>query len=329
MLSTTNIEVDILPIVVGFATEVFLVVVRVFVAEIVTAGTSKARHGVGLDGIALLRDPVRGAGQRRLTRLGGFVLADGRQLERKFRFFHGVRHAVLVIDRERLTPITLTAEDGITETVVGLARADTQFLQFLNHALNGFLDRQAVKEARIDEFTVLGIKALLPSGRVSRLRARFFHHLNDRQVEMTSEGEVAAIVCRHGHNGTCAVTHQYVVGNPDGQFGTSNGVDAVCTREGATHFAYLSHTLALTAILGAGDVFLHLSTLLRRGDFRNQLMFRSQHHESSAKQSIRTGSEHLKVDVLTVHLENDRSTHGLTYPVALQVFHRLAPVHGL
>ena len=278
---------------------------RVFVAEVVTAGTGKARHGVGLDGIAFLGDPVLGTGQRRLARLGRLILADGGQLERQLRLVHSVRHTVLVVDRERLTPIALAAKDGIAQTVVGLARADTQFLQFFNHALNGFLHSQAVEEARVDQLAILGIEAFVPSSGVSRLGARFLHHLNNRQVEMTGKSEVAAVVGRHGHDGAGAIAHQHVVGNPDGQLGTRDGVDAIGTRESATHLAHLGHTLAFAAVLSAGDVFLHLGALLRRGDFRNQLMLGSQHHERSAKQGIRTRGKHFQINAFSVHLEND------------------------
>ena len=266
VFGAANIKVHVLPIVVGFATEIFLVVVRVFVAEIVTARTGKARHSVGLDGIAFFRDPILGAGQRRLARFGGLVFINGRQLQWQFRLVHSVWHPVLVVNRERLAPITLAAEDGIAKAVIGLARADAQFPQFLNHTLDGVLHGQAIKEARIDQFAVLGIKTFLPSGGVGRLGAGFLHHLDDRQVEMTRKGEVAAVVGRHGHNGTRTVTHQNIVGNPNRQFGSRDGIDAVSTRESTTHLSHLGHTLTLAAILGAGNVFFHGDALFRRSD---------------------------------------------------------------
>ena len=110
---------------------------------------------------------------------------------------------------------------------------------------------------------------------------------------MAGEGEVAAVVGRHSHDGARTVTHQHIVSNPNGQLGTRDGVDAVGTREGTAHLADLSHTFAFAAVLGAGDILLHLSALLRRGDFLYQLMLRSQHHKGRAKQSVRTRRKHL------------------------------------
>ena len=58
--------------------------------------------------------------QRRLTGLGGFVFTYFRQLKRQALLGNHCWNTVFVIYRERLAPVTLTAEYCVTQTVVHL-----------------------------------------------------------------------------------------------------------------------------------------------------------------------------------------------------------------
>src|SRR5262245_5824150 len=41
------------------------------------------------------------------------------------------------------------------------------------------------------------------------------HHADDWQVECARKGVIAAVMSGHGHDGALAVTHQYIVGDPE------------------------------------------------------------------------------------------------------------------
>ena len=113
---------------------------------------------------------------------------------------------------------------------------------------------------------------------------------HDRQAEMLGEGIVAAVVSRHGHDGTRAVAGQHVFRNPDGVLLAGEGVDGVGAGEDARHLmVYL--TLALGAACNVLHVFLHLFLLLRRGELLHQLALRCQYHERHAEHRVGTGGE--------------------------------------
>ena len=79
--------------------------------------------------------------------------------------------------------------------------------------LNGFLYRESVeREAlkrlhalarRVHHRAFLGIKALLTH--VGSLNER-----DDGKVEMAGKGIVAAVVGRHGHDGSCAISGEHI-----------------------------------------------------------------------------------------------------------------------
>jgi hypothetical protein len=62
---------------------------------------------------------------------------------------------------------------------------------------------------------------------------RRFDDLDDGQVELRGELEVARVVARHGHDGAGAVADEHVVGNPDGYLFPVDRVDSVTAGEDA------------------------------------------------------------------------------------------------
>ena len=66
MLSSTDIEVHITPVLVRFASYQHLRVMRIHITEIVGAAASKSRHGAQLDRIALIC-PVCSTSKRRFS----------------------------------------------------------------------------------------------------------------------------------------------------------------------------------------------------------------------------------------------------------------------
>ena len=135
VLRTTHIEVYVAPVLVSVAAHEGLLVLGVHIAQIVSAGACKARHGVQFQWEdALVVDevfahhlvrlgvprPHLGTSQWGLARLRRLVLVNLRQLQRQTLLGNHVGHIVLVVDRERLAPVALTREDGIPQTVVYL-----------------------------------------------------------------------------------------------------------------------------------------------------------------------------------------------------------------
>ena len=123
MFATAHIQIDILPILVSLLAHQSLVVVWVHIAQIVGRTARKAWHGVEFDGehrlivnlrvlhnlpVHLVPSPHRSIAQWRFTCLRRQELVHLRQLDRQTLLGNHRRDAILVIYRERLTPITLT-----------------------------------------------------------------------------------------------------------------------------------------------------------------------------------------------------------------------------
>ena len=192
MFSASDIKVYAPPVVICPVAHQFFRVAGIHIAKIICTGARKARHGAGLEGIPLV-SPVLCACKRRLAVFSGLVLVNFRKRERKLLKRYGSGDSVLVVDGERLSPVALTGEYGITDTEIHLPVADSVLLDIFDSSRDGILYIHAVEEAGIHHLAFLGIKTRL--AHVATLDQR-----DDRQVELASEGVVAAVVRRHSHD---------------------------------------------------------------------------------------------------------------------------------
>ena len=198
MLSTTDIEVNVPPVLVSLDTYEVLIVVRIHVPEIVCAGTRETRHCTGLERTALVC-PVLGTCKRRLAAFSRLELVDFRKSERKFLVRKRCRNTFLVIYRERFAPISLTRENGITQPVVHFTVADSLSLNIFHSGRNSLLHIHSVEESGVAHLALFGVEAVLA-------HVAAFNDRNDRKAEFLRECIVAAVMCRNCHDGTCAVT---------------------------------------------------------------------------------------------------------------------------
>ena len=146
MLCTTDIEVYISPIFICLTAYERLVIVRIHITEIVGAAACKARHCAEFYRIALIC-PVSRSSERRFACLCRKELVNFRKLERKILKIHRSSHTVLEIHRERFSPISLTREYRIAETVVYLSASDAMLLHIIDGSRNRLLHGHSVEEA--------------------------------------------------------------------------------------------------------------------------------------------------------------------------------------
>ena len=113
---------------------------------------------------------------------------------------------------------------------------------------------------------------------------------------MLGESIVAAIVGGYGHDGSCSVSCQYVIADPDGHCFTCKRIDSIRTAEYTGHAA-------------VGD-----------GQLGYQITFRSQNHEGHTEHGICTGSKDGKFEIAVFYLELYFGTFGASDPVLLSFF---------
>ena len=200
---TAHVEVDVLPVFGSLGREQCLVVVGIHVAQVVGTRPGEARHraelqrehGFVVDGgivhhLPLLHVPcpLLGMSQWRLARLGGLIGLHLRQLQRQTFLGNHIRHVVLVVNGERLTPVALAREDGIAQAVVHLHAAESLLRDVFLRGSDGLFHRQAVQRELairgVDHDAFLRVEALFRD--VGTLDER-----DDGQVEVLGESIVA------------------------------------------------------------------------------------------------------------------------------------------
>ena len=316
---------------------------RIHVAEIVGRRSGKARHRAQFEGenglvvdahivrhalCRLVPRPACRIAEGRFARLGGEELRHLRQFEREALFRHEVRHAVFIVHGEGFTPIALTAENGVAQTVVRLhasqpVRCDKSF-----GGGDGLFHRKPVeREALAGGHSGAG---RIGHGAFFRVEALFAHiraldERHDGEVEVTGESIVAAVVRRHRHDGPRAVARQHIVRNPHRDFFACEGIHRIATREHATHPS-VGDAFAFRALGRGGHIGLHLFAAVGRGELRHEFAFGSEHHEGYPKNRVGTGGEDRELHVAVFHRKLHLRAFRTTDPVALRFFDRIGPV---
>ena len=129
----------------------------------------------------------------------------------------------LEINRNRLSPITLTSKNGISQTVIYLSSTNFIFFQIGHQFRSRFFVIQAIYHARIDIFSFFGGICLgfdVCLGIQNR---------DDGQTEMRRKIPVTLIARRYAHYGTCSITRQNVICNPNRHTLAVERIDAVRT----------------------------------------------------------------------------------------------------
>ncbi len=220
-------------------------------------------------------------------------------------------------DRDRAAPVTLAADPPIAQTELGAGLAQAFALQRGFHGIKGAVEVQSVEIAGVDQFPVFAI-GIVP-GRGRFVAGTGAHHRLDRQVILGGEGEVALVVGRHGHHGTFAVIHQYIVGDPDRQQFACQWV--LHTQGCGEAFLFLSGDIGFghAATLALVNERLQLGVVL--GGECGQRMFGRHGDIGRAHQRIGAGGEDLHhafaADAGDVVRETDLHAARLADPVAL------------
>jgi len=95
----------------------------------------------------------------------------------------------------------------------------------------------------------------------------FVYNLNHRQIEMTGESKIAAVVSRNSHYSASSVAHQHVIGNPYRYQFAGKRVYGISAGEFTAYFFYFRHPFALGAVFSPGNINIYLFTVLGSCDF--------------------------------------------------------------
>ena len=148
-------------------------------------------------------------------------------------------------------------------------------------------------------------------------------------MEFGGEFEVALVVCRDGHDGACAVAHEHIVGDPDGDFVAVDGIDGEGTGEDAAFF--LVEFCAVEVALGGdgGFVFFDGFALLGSGDGCHERMLRRKDHVGRAEECVGAGCEDLHFARPSFDLEFNQGSLAAADPVSLEKFDAFGPIESI
>ena len=145
---------------------------------------------------------------------------------------------------------------------------------------------------------------------------------------MFGKSIVAAIVSRYSHDGSCSISCQYVITDPNRYCFTGKRIDGICSTE-YTGNATVGDTFALRTFLGAVEVGIYFRFLFGSSDLCYQFAFRSQYHKGNAEHRICTGSKDSKFKIAVFYFELYFSAFRTAYPVLLSFFQWISPVDSV
>ena len=322
MFDTADVEVHAAPVGVRLAAHQLPVVVRVHVAQIVGRRTGETRHGARLIRIPFGRMPPLGTGERRFSGARRTELRHIGQRKRQRILRQRTGRIVLIINREGLSPITLTAEDGVAQAVIDLLPANAPRLYLREHPLDGLLHVQAVEEPGIHHPPLLRIVTC-------DVDIAPLDHRHDAESEMFGESVVARVVRWYGHDGSRTVPRQHVVADINRQFRAGERINRIRTGENAADPFGIGHPFALGTPLRLFDIALDLRPLCVGRQCAHLFMFRRDDHERASENGIGPCGEYLQFPPAAPDAEEHLRSGAAPYPVALYLLERFAPVKPL
>ncbi|MNZ54507.1 hypothetical protein D3C78_724080 [compost metagenome] len=230
MLRSTNVQIHWKPCFLLLWGAQLLIVFRINITQVVPAAARPLRHGVGLTAslhTSLRIDrfhPLCYIGKWRLPSTRWFNRIYIRQYQRQLINRNSLHCTVFQMQNwNRLSPVALTAEQPITQTIGYFTFTYALLFQPSNHLRNRFFILKPIQEIRIDMRSVSGICLFF--------NVAALHDFHDIQAELFSKFPVACIVTWNRHDRTCSISGKYIICNPDRCLGAIHRIDCIRTRE--------------------------------------------------------------------------------------------------
>ena len=160
MFRSTNIQVNVLPIFISFFRNQSLIVLWIHITQVICRRTSKTRHRIQFqweygfivnlrnvyDSICLgIPSPFLSMSEWWFTCLRWLISLYFRQFQWQTFLRNHVRHVVLIIYREWFSPISLTRENSIAQTIVYFHTTQMMLFYIFLRSGNGFFYGQSIQ----------------------------------------------------------------------------------------------------------------------------------------------------------------------------------------
>ena len=157
-----------------------------------------------------------------------------------------------------------------------------------------------------------------------------FENRGDFQVEMAGEFPISLVTSRNGHDRSCAVAGQNIVGDPDGHRRPGQWVQGVTTGEASGYSAVARHALPLAARGRFGLVCGHCILLFRGGNVGDELVLGGEHQEVRSIQCVGSCREDLhRLFGVVLDGKLELGSGRLSDPIALHFLDAVGPINAV
>ncbi len=157
---------------------------------------------------------------------------------------------------------------------------------------------------------------------------------------------ITLVSTRNRHNGSCAITCQHIISNPDWNRFFCKRMFGISTCKRSRNGFYICHPISFATFCSGLNIGLDLCFLIRCGDFQHQFMFWGKRHKTYSENGVRSCCEDFDFmrcfDRLSMTLffifcrllrftrhdvEGYRSTNRFPNPITLTFFKGLCPIY--
>ena len=188
--------------------------------------------------------------------------------------------------RDGRAPVALAADEPVAHVVVGPWLGEPVLFAHIDHCGIGSITRKTVKSTRVDKRSTIGIFVLPRRHIIDGLRPG--DDLSYLKSVLLREGEVPAVMSRHCHDCACAITHENVVCDPDGDLLTRIWVDCKRPREDTSLLLFCGEAVNFGLASAGRDVRVYISSLGVRRDLANKRVLGGKHQEGGPHDCVQT-----------------------------------------
>ena len=162
MLCSANVQINGIPIFYCFRAHKYIIITGIHISQKIPARPGPSRHGRQFIIIFSFIKPVFCPAQRRLACFCWQILIYRGQFKRKFIFRDQMRDSIFCkVNRNRLAPISLPAENSISNTVIYFCFSKSFLFSMFSCSLYSLPGIHAGDEAGINHFSMLDLSRIL------------------------------------------------------------------------------------------------------------------------------------------------------------------------
>ncbi len=202
VFASANVKVNLLPVAGCFLWCKFVLIFCIHVSQVIPRASGPTGHGGMLIVKLAFMFPILRPRQWRFSAFSRQILVYFGQYNGQIVFIHRFRNSILIVYRYGFSPVTLSSENGIAQTVIHFSFSKSALFNFSNNFFDGLFYFKPVNQLRVDALAIVRIKTFF----IGQSRVVWLYYFFDRQVKMLGKSIITRIMCRYTHHSACSVS---------------------------------------------------------------------------------------------------------------------------